>query len=227
VPGQALRQALTEIAADGATEPLERLRAFLAAGGGLERAVQEGARTGNLLRDVLDLMPMGVLIVDGGGAVLEANAAASERTGVDRSRLVGGPSVPYVGTVARRCDGTVTLTGGGVLHVSRRDLPSEPGAEVVVLRCVGEESDAASMRAEMAARLSELSTLGHRINNPLTVLIGRMQILRMRADSTDPALRKIADSVEEASRRIADDIRALSNVIKQIRRGTIDRIVSE
>ena len=54
--------------------------------------------------------------------------------------------------------------------------------------------------------------LCHDINNPLTAVIGRAQILRMRKDS-DPAALKAADAIEESAQRIAQSVRALSALV--------------
>jgi signal transduction histidine kinase len=70
--------------------------------------------------------------------------------------------------------------------------------------------------AVVAGALATLADLTHKINNPLTSLLGRAQILKLRLD-TDPQLRKAADVVEESARRIADHIRELASVVRATR----------
>lgn len=64
-------------------------------------------------------------------------------------------------------------------------------------------------RSEFFATLRELC---HRINNPLTTLIGRSQLLSMTAKD-DPGLLKSAQAIGESSERIAAYVRELSGVV--------------
>ncbi len=86
-------------------------------------------------------------------------------------------------------------------------------------------SDVAQLDAErlavVASALATLADLTHKINNPLTSLLGRAQILKLKLD-TDPQLRKAADVVEESAKRIADHIREFANVVRDTRHA-IDR----
>jgi len=70
--------------------------------------------------------------------------------------------------------------------------------------------------ARISSALATLADLAHKINNPLTSLLGRAQILKLRLD-TDPQLRKAADVVEESARRIADHVRELAGVVRDTR----------
>ena len=69
----------------------------------------------------------------------------------------------------------------------------------------------------------QLADLSHKINNPLTSLLGRAQLLRQRGNS-DPYVARAAEVIEECSRRIADHLREISNLVKE-HRGDIDRMV--
>jgi signal transduction histidine kinase len=80
-------------------------------------------------------------------------------------------------------------------------------------------SDTASDRERLtriADTLVTLADLSHKINNPLTSLLGRAQILKLRLD-TDPAMRKAAEVVEESAKRIAEHVRELANVVRDTR----------
>jgi signal transduction histidine kinase len=61
-----------------------------------------------------------------------------------------------------------------------------------------------------------LADLSHKINNPLTSLLGRAQLLRQRAGS-DPYVARAAEVIEECSRRIADHLREISSLVKEQR----------
>jgi len=82
------------------------------------------------------------------------------------------------------------------------------------------EHSVATAPDEVWDRLADLS---HKINNPLTSLLGRAQLLRQRAGS-DPYVARAAEVIEECSRRIADHLREISSLVKQ-QRGDAGRIV--
>ena len=67
--------------------------------------------------------------------------------------------------------------------------------------------------AETFARLSKLT---HQINNPLTSLIGRAQLLPMMG-SDEARTQKALKVIEESSRRVADLVRELAYVVKESR----------
>jgi signal transduction histidine kinase len=70
----------------------------------------------------------------------------------------------------------------------------------------------------------QLADLSHKINNPLTSLLGRAQLLRQR-ENTDPYVVRAAEVIEECSRRIADHLREISSLVKE-HRGDVDRMVT-
>jgi len=146
-------------------------------------------------------------------------------------RLLGHPVQPLLGDVARGRDGEVGGAGAGtknkVVLVARRDLSSDPGGEVVLL------SDVTARDREMQERhrlerfaelLKTLGALSHKINNPLTSLMGRAQILRMR-EQTDPAVQKAAEVIEESAKRIAEYIRELAIVVKDGKEEALERLL--
>jgi len=61
-----------------------------------------------------------------------------------------------------------------------------------------------------------LAALSHKINNPLTSLIGRVQLLRQRAGG-DPYVTHAAEVIEESSMRVAEYLREMVAVVKQRR----------
>lgn len=71
--------------------------------------------------------------------------------------------------------------------------------------------------AEMLGELfSSLSRLCHQINNPLTSVMGRAQMLNMKvAQGGDEQLAKSATVIEESARRVADLIQELANLVCQ------------
>jgi signal transduction histidine kinase len=114
-----------------------------------------------------------------------------------------------------------------VLLVARRDLHDEPGGEVVLLSDVTERDREMEERHRLERFTELLKTLGvlsHKINNPLTSLMGRAQILRMRKVD-DPNVEKAAEVIEESAKRIAEYIRELANVVKEGKEEALERLL--
>jgi signal transduction histidine kinase len=75
----------------------------------------------------------------------------------------------------------------------------------------------------MQDMMQKLGMLSHKINNPLTSLLGRVQLLRASREA-DPKTRKAAEVIEESARRIADYIRELANVVSEGREQVTRRL---
>ena len=74
-------------------------------------------------------------------------------------------------------------------------------------------------RAEQAETWEKLAYLSHKINNPLTSLLGRAQLLKNRPH-TDPYVQHAAEVIEESSARIAEHLRELTDLVRQKREAT-------
>ncbi|MDX1388744.1 MAG: histidine kinase dimerization/phospho-acceptor domain-containing protein [Acidobacteriota bacterium] len=68
-----------------------------------------------------------------------------------------------------------------------------------------------------------LGVLSHKINNPLTALMGRAQLLRMA--KSDPKVVKAAEVIEESAGRIAELIRELARVVKEGREEGVEKLL--
>jgi signal transduction histidine kinase len=75
----------------------------------------------------------------------------------------------------------------------------------------------------IALVMKALGVLSHKINNPLTTLLGRAQMLQMHGD--DPYVKKAAGAIEEASVRIADYIRELAEVVHEGREESLAKLL--
>lgn len=75
----------------------------------------------------------------------------------------------------------------------------------------------------LALVMRTLSVLSHKINNPLTTLIGRAQMLKTA--SADLEVVKASEAIEESSKRIASYIKELSVVVKEGREESLDRLL--
>ncbi len=76
--------------------------------------------------------------------------------------------------------------------------------------------DAARLE-RLTAVLQSVSELCHKINNPLTALLGRAQMLGLRAKD-DPYVKNACAVIEESSRRIAETVEELAEVVHEARR---------
>jgi len=180
------------------------------------------------LDGVLAALSSGVMIVGADGAFVTANVAARELAGAaDDTALAGliAHGVPRGGEA--EIDVPTAGAGRKTLLVSRRPMTGDPGSEVVLVTDVTERNHAVEERVRLE-KLSEvlktLSVLSHKINNPLTALLGRAQILQAHK-STDPGVVKAAAVIEEASLRIAELIRELAQVVKDGRQGAVDALL--
>jgi signal transduction histidine kinase len=73
---------------------------------------------------------------------------------------------------------------------------------------------------KLSAVMKDLRALNHDINNPLTALMGRTQLLRMT--QTDPQVVKAAAVIEESAGRIAGLMKQLAQVVREGRKEAID-----
>ena len=70
---------------------------------------------------------------------------------------------------------------------------------------------------------SSLSRLCHQINNPLTSVMGRAQMLQMKvAQGGDEQLAKSTAVIEESAKRVADLIQELANLVCQAKKEFVE-----
>jgi signal transduction histidine kinase len=68
-----------------------------------------------------------------------------------------------------------------------------------------------------------LGELSHKINNPLTAVLGRAQLLRAYPD-TDPKILKAAEIIEESAGRIAQLVREVARISKEGREDVLSEL---
>jgi signal transduction histidine kinase len=193
----------------------------------LTAALDEAERTRARLDGVLAALSSGVMILGKDGTFIGANAAARAMVGRDDTaltKLVAG-GVPRGGEA--EIDLPTAGAGRRTLLVARRPMEGDPGSEVVLVTDVTERNQAVEERVrieKLAEVLKTLSVLSHKINNPLTALLGRAQILQVQKGN-DPGVAKAAAVIEEASQRIAELIRELAQVVKDGRQDALDELL--
>ncbi len=180
------------------------------------------------LDGVLAALPSGVVILRAAGPFLTANAAARRllepMSDTDFATLIARG-------VPREGEAEIHLGPAGgarrTLLVCRRALRGDPESEVVLVTDVTQRNRAIEERVrieKLAEVLRTLSVLSHKINNPLTALLGRAQILQARKFE-DEGVTKAAAVIEDASIRIADLIRELAQVVKDGRQDAVDELL--
>ena len=133
----------------------------------------EKERLANRLQNLLDLLPGGVIVIDGHGLVREANPTAGELLG---EPLVGElwRQVIARSFAPREDDGhEISLRDGRRLSISTRSLDAEPGQLVLL----NDLTETRHLQAQLA-RHERLSTLGrmvaslaHQIRTPLSAAL--------------------------------------------------------
>ena len=79
-----------------------------------------------------------------------------------------------------------------------------------------EASGIAAQSTERALELcSDVARLCHKINNPLTSLMGRAQLLQLQPDPAPASLLKATEVIEESARRVAGVVQELAHVVCQ------------
>ena len=194
----------------------------------LVAALDEAEKSRARLDGVLAALSSGIMILGADGAFLTANAAARGLAGTkDASALAR----LIAHGVPRESEAEIDLpmVGGArrTLLVSRRAMTGDPKSEVVLVTDVTQRNRAVEERVrleKLAEVLKTLSVLSHKINNPLTALLGRAQILQARKFD-DPSVAKAAAVIEDSSIRIADLIRELAQVVKDGRQDAVDELL--
>lgn len=82
--------------------------------------------------------------------------------------------------------------------------------EETLCRLLDDQEEQERRTCEMRERVAELA---HRINNPLTSLIGRAQLLQMNP-AADEKTRRAAEVIQESATRVADYVKELATVVR-------------
>jgi signal transduction histidine kinase len=197
-------------------------------GGRLDEAVVVGAdgfadRLAARVRGTLAAPPLDdsvpFLAVDDGSRVLRANAEAAALLGLDPTGAVGrslGEVLPEYPAL-REAVAAVAATGGRRTvtvdhdggHVEAWVVPTDAGA-VVLLRDATDRVEREAALRRQRDRLEEFArTVAHDLRNPLTVAIGRLDLLAETADldPDDDDLVALRDALERADDLIDDTLR--------------------
>ncbi len=150
------------------------LQERLAEAGALRRQeLEEKERLAHRLQNVLDLLPGGVIVIDGHGVVRDANPVGLELLG---EPLVGAPWRDVIGRcfAPRKDDGhEVSLRNGRRLSIATRSLSGEPG-QLVLLTDLTETrrlQDQLARHERLSSLGRMVASLAHQIRTPLSTAL--------------------------------------------------------
>lgn len=182
------------------------------AGGGLNRRRRRAEPAGPSPAELVAALPLPLLVVDPGGIVREANAAAESLLNLSRAAIVGREAEALIGEALTALpsdapfaayDVEVPLPAGRCqrLDLSVAPLAERPGWRVAMLHgrapahLAGRRGDRGALAAVGAAAM-----LAHEIKNPLSGIRGAAQLLESGGDEESRALtRLIRDEVDRVA----------------------------
>jgi len=192
-------------------------------------------RTESLYRELVESGRGLICIHDLAGVLLSVNRAAAERLGYVPEEMVGksldeflAPSVrPMFGQYLDRIAHQPT-DEGLMLVVTRAgeeriwtysNVRTQDGGRAYVLGHAQDitdlkRSDARAVEAEALRSVAQLSlAAAHEINNPLTVIIGSLQLLLVRGQVSEETVQCI-ERVIRAAEQIRDTVRNMSRITR-------------
>ncbi|TDL94981.1 PAS domain-containing protein [Stutzerimonas stutzeri ATCC 17588 = LMG 11199] len=147
------------------------LQGRLAEAGELRRQeLEEKERLAQRLRNVLDLLPGGVVVIDGQGVVCDANPVALELLGEPLTGALWREVIAR-SFAPRRDDGhEISLRSGRRLSIATRSLSGEPG-QLVLLTDLTETrrlQDQLARHERLSALGRMVASLAHQVRTPLS-----------------------------------------------------------
>ena len=79
---------------------------------------------------------------------------------------------------------------------------------------------------KLTEQLATLLDLAHKINNPLTSVMGRAQLLRMQGP-TEPGVIKAVDVIDDAAQRITAYVRQVAQIAREGQETIAARVVAQ
>lgn len=183
------------------------------------RELTEKERLANRLALLLDVLPGGVVVLDGQGQIQEHNPAAGE--------LLGEPLLqqPWSAVIARAFapgpdDGTdVSLRDGRRVNISTCPLGAEPG-QILLLMDVTEirrMQDRLNQQQRLAAMGETAASLAHQIRTPIaSALLYASQLKRQNLKDEDRI-----HAAEKIFSRLRHLEQVIDNMLMYARRGTV------
>jgi PAS domain S-box-containing protein len=178
----------------------------------------------NLIRGVIDAVPMGLALLDADGVVLAANRALAERFGLDPAALVGmeyeaaiGPwqDAPAARTLATGMPGLVRRTISApdgretLLEIASFPLTAADGHPRQVVEVWEDITQRVALetqlvRVERLAAIGQLAaSIAHEVGNPLQAIQGFLSLFLEQCQPETPNRRFLELAEEEIDRIVA------------------------
>lgn len=188
----------------------------------------------NLIRGVIDSIPMGLVLLDADGTVLAANRALSDRVGLDPAALVGMHYASAIGAweqsparqtfasaVAKRVRRQLPRADGGQALVEISSFPlldadERPRQVVEVWEDITERVSLHTqlVRAEKLAAIGQLAaSIAHEVGNPLQAIQGFLELF-LEQCAPDTPNRNFLELSEDEIERIVQVIARLRDLYR-------------
>lgn len=188
----------------------------------------------NLIRGIIDSVPIGLALLDLDGVVLAANRALSERFGLDPATLVGmnynatlghwaeAPAARTFATGApERIRRTITQRDGGralleIVSIPLRDSDNQPYQVVEIWEDITERVSLQTqlIRAERLAAIGQLAaSIAHEVGNPLQAIQGFLALFLEQCPAETPN-RHFLQLAEEEIERIVQVLARLRDLYR-------------
>ncbi len=214
-----------------------------------ERVVRAHEYVNSIIDSIAEIM----LVVDENDLIEKANAATLSLLGFEEGEIVG-QSIAFIlpeiarahgsyaetETVVRRKDGRAipVLASKSELRSHREAKSGGRGKTVLMAMDISERKKAERLISEQqmmlvqASKMSSLgemaSSIGHEINNPLTVVLGRCEILEMRMEKAGIAetdeIALDVKLIDKMSRRILKIVRGLQALARDQRHDAMEEV---
>lgn len=171
--------------------------------------LDEKERLANRLQSLLDLLPGGVIVIDGQGRIREANPVAVELLGDALEGLLWRDVIAR-SFAPRRDDGhEISLKDGRRVSISTRSLNGEPGQLVLLT----DLTETRRLQAQLARheRLSALgrmvASLAHQIRTPLSTAMlyaGHLEQGGLSAEQQQRFAGRLKDRLNELEHQVRD-----------------------
>lgn len=171
--------------------------------------LEQKQRISGKLENLLNLLPVGVIVIDGNGSVSSANPSAKGLLGeeIEGARWVDVITERFS---PRQSDGyEVSLNDGRLVSISTRSLEREPGQMVVVSDMT--ETRRLQEQLSRTERLTEMgqmvASLAHQIRTPLSAAMlyaGHLQSLGLSDDNRVKFASKLQGRLRNLEQQIGD-----------------------
>lgn len=188
----------------------------------------------NLIRGVIDTIPMGLALIDADGTVLAANRALAERFDLDPAALVGmaygdtiGPwrSAPAFEAFASGCPGSARRTMAGrdgretLLEIASIPLFDFDGRAQQVVEIWEDITERVALQTQLV-RVEKLAAIGqlaasiaHEVGNPLQAIQGFLALFLEQCDPETPN-RRFLELAEDEIERIVQVLARLRDLYR-------------